>query len=61
MARRFTANHYSNCSECEDLIEPGDQAGFVDDVDGALCDNCLIAIDEEDDWSFGLRGDTGQW
>lgn len=41
MARRFTAAHYSNCADCEDVIEPGDDAGYVEDIDGAVCETCL--------------------
>lgn len=52
MARRFTAARYSNCAECEDLIEPGDEAGFVDGWDGALCEECFAWAEDVE-----LRGE----
>lgn len=49
MARgRFVAAFYSNCQECEEVIEPGDNAGFVKGVDGAVCEECLDFHDEVD-------------
>lgn len=46
MARRFTAERYSNCAECEELIEPGDDAGYAKGYEGALCDTCLEWAEE---------------
>lgn len=46
MARRFVAELYSNCAECEDLIEPGDDAGYAKGYDGALCEDCMSWAEE---------------
>lgn len=47
MARgRFVAAFYSNCANCEEVIEPGDDAGFAHGVDGAVCMECLDELDE---------------
>lgn len=49
MARgRFVAAFFSNCSECEEVIEPGDNAGYVRDISGAVCAECLEEFDDED-------------
>ena len=49
----FVAAFYSNCANCEEVIEPGDDAGFVKDIDGAVCEDCVEyyhdALDDEDD------------
>lgn len=50
MARRFTAERFANCAECEDLIEPGDSAGYDREAEGALCREC-----------FDYREETGFW
>ena len=50
MARgRFVASFYSNCAHCEEVIEPGDDAGFIREIDGAVCEECL-AWDAETDF-----------
>lgn len=46
MARRFTAERYSNCAGCEEVIEPGDDAGFARGQQGALCEDCLVWAEE---------------
>lgn len=52
MARkRFIAAFYSNCAECENLIEPGDEAGFVRGYDRAVCEDCLGELDDEDEYA----------
>lgn len=49
MARgRFVAAFYSNCQNCEEVIEPGDDAGFVRGIDGAVCEDCLDDLGDED-------------
>lgn len=48
MARRFIATYFSNCPECEDLIEPGDPAGYLNGVRGAHCESCVDYLDEDD-------------
>lgn len=51
MARRFAAERYTNCAECEDLIEPGDDAGYTDEVKGAVCRECFDYFEEVDFWA----------
>lgn len=50
MARRFVAERWSNCADCEDLIEPGDEAGVVDEVTGAVCTQCFEYWTEVEFW-----------
>jgi hypothetical protein len=48
MARgRFVAAFYSNCANCEEVIEPGDEAGFVRGVDRAVCEDCFEELSAE--------------
>lgn len=64
MARgRFVASFYSNCAECEEVIEPGDDAGFVGTVDGAVCEECLDYLEDEDGFERDLddAGHFGDW
>lgn len=58
MARRFTAERYSNCAHCEEVIEPGDDAGFLQGIQGALCEECLQWAEESEE-TYG-PGNT-QW
>lgn len=53
MAKEFIAEHYSNCAECEDLIEPGDKAGYLATREGALCEECFDwCADEEEGYEI---------
>jgi len=49
MARgRFVASFYSNCDACEEVIEPGDDAGYIRGYDRAVCEQCLEDLEEPD-------------
>lgn len=53
MARRFTAERYSNCAHCEEVIEPGDDAGYIRAyANAAICEECLQWAEE----SAGFEG-----
>jgi hypothetical protein len=39
MAATFTARYESECAECGDPIEPGDEAGYLDDE--VCCEECV--------------------
>jgi hypothetical protein len=41
----FTARYTSRCAQCDELIEPGDEAGYVDDE--VCCEDCAEAAEEQ--------------
>lgn len=41
MPATFTARYESDCAECGAAIEPGDEAGYVDDE--VCCEDCVDA------------------
>lgn len=46
--RRFAAAFYSNCDACEEVIEPGDTAGYAQGYERALCELCLDEAEDND-------------
>jgi hypothetical protein len=52
MARtKFVASFYSNCSACEEVIEPGDDAGYIQGYDRAVCEQCLEDFADDEGWN----------
>lgn len=41
MAAIFTARYPGSCAQCDEHIEPGDEAGYIDDE--VCCEDCCLA------------------
>lgn len=48
MPAMFTARYVGECALCGDPIDPGDEAGYIDDE--VCCADCCDDVEDEATW-----------